>query len=282
MDMGTGLVRAVVVLILSAWAAPLFSQGCPITITGASFSPSLRLMTFNAAIQVFPGDTEDLFGMSFEQRAALIADRVKAEDPDVVLLTEVNQDDSKWVMMDHLQDTFPSYMHVLDADNLLNDSGMMLFSKYVFLTGGGLKSVNGHAGGENQGQHFDFSWVLFSGEDSNGGDYWANKGVGMVRIDNECFPGEVFYVAFTHTQADGSTTQPAGAAAEDFEDRQAQLGKVREVIEATVPPGRRLRDPVFLMGDLNVNGNRFIAPPPLVPFWSGASWEERPWTEWQY
>ncbi|MEM7583067.1 MAG: hypothetical protein AAF560_06780, partial [Acidobacteriota bacterium] len=46
--------------------------------------------------------------------------------------------------------------------------------------------------------------------------------------------------------------------------------------------GRRLRDPVFLMGDLNVNGNRFIAPPPLVPFWSGASWEERPWTEWQY
>jgi hypothetical protein len=66
-------------------------------------SRSIQIMTYNAAIQVAPGDTESQYGMDFEACAALIAEKILLDDPDVVILNEVNQNASKDVFVQKLQ-----------------------------------------------------------------------------------------------------------------------------------------------------------------------------------
>jgi hypothetical protein len=227
--------------------------------------------------------TKYFSGIDEPTRAQLIADRILATDQDVVVLTGVFSDAAKGVFESALAGNGP-YKHyvkkmagvppksdaklgdiVLDDASLgwvndlplffpdLNiealDSGLMLFSKYLFLPiPGGVPhdtvcgSTQCQLEGWNNGASLATAHVGFKVFDyASGFDAVASKGVGLVKIQS---PGGPSYVAFTQTQS--------GAGADV---RLAQFDQIRDVILSGVPLGEMQTDrAVFVAGDLNVAG----------------------------
>ena len=183
---------------------PVHALGCPVTLTSSAVSGSLRIMVYNVAMQVAPGDSEAYFFFDFDERTKVIAKMIKDDDPDIVILNEVNRNRSKEVFQKALQDTYPSYISFLDGPwyNRLNDSGLMLFSKYQFAMPDKTSVTNNRLAFENQGVRGKVNLRLYSGV---GADWWANKGVAMVRILHECDANSPFNIAFTHMQASSPT-----------------------------------------------------------------------------
>ncbi len=255
-----------------------FGLGCPVTLTGATTSNSLRIMNYNAAIQVYPGDSEDFYSLSFEERAEMIAQLILADDPDVVVLNEVNQNASKDVFVQALQNRYPSYVWFVDAPNPLNDSGLMLFSKYKFGEPDRSYIGDGEAELENQGVK---AWVNVSVFDGVGWDWFANKAAAMVSVLNECAGDAPFHVAFTHLQA-SSDEGSDGDYGTKVGERMDQLEIIRDLIEFHVYPGNRPVEPIFVVGDLNINGNRYAKPKRPMFRTTSSGTVELPYTEWRY
>lgn len=228
---------------LALWPSrPAAGQGCPVTLTGATASGSIRIMTLNAAIQVAPGDSEDQYELDFEERAKAIASLILADSPDVVALQEVNADAIKKVFIEDLDGTYPSFVEKLDENDLHNDSGLMLFSKHRFADP--LQSFHGssHVESENQGIPAFINSIVFS--DADGTDWWANKGVGVARILHECDGLAPFHVAFTHMQASHFDDSDPWLATK-METRQKQLAEIHDLIELHVRPDRMRLEPVI-------------------------------------
>ncbi len=257
------------IAVMAVWPrGPAYAQGCPFTFTNASTSGSLRIMTLNAAIQVYPGDSEDQYELDFEDRARAIAALILADSPDVVALQEVNADAIKKVFIEELDGTYPSFVEKLDENDLDNDSGLMMFSKFRFQDPLGSFHGSSHVESENQGIPAFINSIVFS--DANGGDWWANKGVGIARILNECNGNAPFHVAFTHMQASHADDSDPWLATK-METRQKQLAEIRDLLEIHVTPDRMRFEPVFLVGDLNIDGNLFASPPPFFMTPSGGN-----------
>jgi hypothetical protein len=244
--------------------------------------------------------TEFFSGIDELQRAQLIAERILATDQDVVVLNEVFSDAAKDVFVSALAGSGP-YKHYVrklqgvpphpdaklseyvaldddfgwvddfpffpDIDIEPLDSGLMLFSKHLFLPLTGSWVPNDAVCGSNQCQ-FD-GWnngaplpvghVAFKVYDAaNGSDAFASKGVGLVKV---LAPGGPSYVAFTHMQADsefygGPAPDPDAAAA-----RARQLETIRDVLLGAIPLGELKDDrAVFVAGDLNIAGSQRLDP----------------------
>ena len=254
----TAALAVTLVSMLAVWTPAVSGQGCPVTFTGATTSPSLRLMTYNAHFQVDPGCSEDQYPDDFETRAQDIAALILADNPDIVALQEVNADSIKKLFIELLQGTYPSFVEKLDENDLENDSGLMLFSKYRFDEPAGEFINFAEIDFQNQGFPAEVNGLVFS--DAVGTDAWANKGAGMVHVLNECNGLSSFHVAFTHMQADHDGDSDASLAAK-MEARQLQMADIKRLIETHVSLPLMPFEPVFVLGDLNYDGNLFANPP---------------------
>jgi hypothetical protein len=261
---------------------------------------SLRIKTWNLNLQVAPNNTELNYGRSHVDRAKDIALQILAEDPDVVVLNEANDDSARDVLVKELFTRYPHYIYTLDEHDTDNDSGLMLFSKYGFAALD--KTINDE--GFQETWHDGFydeniaSWDIYTSDNTNGADAWANKGFALVRILNECDGSLPFNVGFTHMQSSLPDTE-AWRWFEDFDDRRGQLQTMRSIIEGSISASKRNVQPIYVVGDLNINGSRHHESskrPPFVPvcdydvvgnlFCTGdpdldaVTWN--PYTEWQY
>ncbi|WP_164013865.1 endonuclease/exonuclease/phosphatase family protein [Pyxidicoccus trucidator] len=274
---------------LPAWAL------CP-----APVGASLRIKTWNLNLQVAPNNTESNYGRPHVERARDIARQILAEDPDVVVLSEANEDAARDVLVKELSTRYPNYIYTLDEHDTDNDSGLMLFSKYGFAALDRTLNDEGFQETWHDGYYDEniASWDIYSSDNTNGADAWSNKGFALVRILNECDGRLPFNVGFTHMQSSLPDTE-AWRFYEDFDDRRGQLQTIRSIVEASISQLSRNVQPIYILGDLNIDGSRHhesTVRPPFIPVCGqdfmgnlycdgdpdldAVSW--KPFTEWQY
>jgi hypothetical protein len=240
---------------------------------------SLRVMTINTGMTVArppnPNNpADDVFIQENEERAATIAKRILAHDPDVVVLNEVLDSDAADAFVAELHSRYPSYVEKIDDswDSLLQDSGLMLFSKYPFM-----RFSNEQGDPPESVETLGRAWVVVDGEEQDdtepflhqvifeyreSGDHWAEKGAGLIRFQQRCAANTyTVAVAFTHTQG-GYLDEGADFHVQNWA-RVKNLAAVKWLIEDGLTPSQRTSDWLILAGDLNVNGNpdTFHEPP---------------------
>lgn len=245
--------------------------------------PSLRLMTYNAAFtvtgmpdtniihpvtkQVLEYDDED----DVEERARLIVEGIHRVDPDILVLNEIWDDSAEEYLRDHLKGDYPNYVQYLDGDTIwVQDSGLMLFSKYQFpfiplsfspsptFRPGDGDCIARHATQGDWCDHLGFADFAGSCESY---DCLANKGAGLVRMQNMS-THEEFTVVFTHLQA--------SYGEDDWEDREhqvfvrrSQMFFIEDMINNCLTPHEAQGDPIFMLGDLNINGHTLSDDPSM-------------------
>jgi endonuclease/exonuclease/phosphatase family metal-dependent hydrolase len=166
-----------------------------------------------------------------------IAQKILTADYDVIALNEVFDNDAKDTLVDNLRGTYPHYVSNILFGSALEDSGLMIFSKFPFLP-----LPNTTYQSDVEGTTKDVAFELF--EDFKGFDRHADKGAALVRVqvDSGGQPGRIYTIIFTHFQADSGNE---GIRAKQF-IATAQMANITLVN----PDGENM----FLMGDLNIFG----------------------------
>ncbi|MCI0539227.1 MAG: endonuclease/exonuclease/phosphatase family protein, partial [Verrucomicrobiales bacterium] len=190
-------------------------------------------------------------------RARRLAGRIRATGFDVIALGEVFDSDAKDRLVDELSPTFPHFVRLLNGAELRQDSGLMLFSRYPFVPF--RFGVGGYTpfflSAFSAGLPWaDVAFVTFErchGLARHSGDCFANKGAGLVRIQNTN-SGRIYNVAFTHLDA--------GSDGGDVNAREAQLPQIRVMLQSVLGEALTSED-VFLMGDTNIKGAAFLDRP---------------------
>ncbi len=253
----------------------VFSNIIVVVVTGQyqlDVGESLRLMTFNtqfltsnilSEIGITP-DMESEYGMSTEERAEAIAKAILKLKPlpDIIALQEVFDEDAKDELEDALKGTYPHYVYKLDSNDFIDldeDSGLMLFSRFPFtnLPNDQYKAGDVTAYIKPYGTLKEWDEVAFIEFDEHSyPDSLANKGVGFVRIQVASLPySKYINVAFTHTQASYGGDDMVEAQ-ERATNRRDQLDDIRKIIQGSLNNSHLENEPVFVMGDLNIDGNR--------------------------
>lgn len=223
---------------------------------------NLRIMNLNVHCMgsPFTEDTEEIYDMTLEARMVRVADMIAKIDPDVVAIEDAFFEECKDELERRLAPTFPHFVRRLDKPARLQDSGMMLFSKHPFeafpnpFRNSMSVTVSGRAG------FFDFTevtnfvaWYLFDGalDELRTWDQYAAKAAAMVRIvpTGGC-PLNVVFTHFQADQADGDVEQ-ASSMRTRFKEREG----LKAMVTGTLTPGQLLSEPIFVAGDLNIDGN---------------------------
>ena len=246
---------------------------------------SLRILSYNTQLRSWAME----IGMpptippkiTAEDRAGFIADNILASDfdYDIVGLCEVFDEDAREILVSKLRGRFPHIVGKADYDYVdlhqpsgdltlglmaqwhllgivevesswrLEDSGLMLFSKWPFATLGtaGLDpaviALSEFAGYPVPAVVPAVNFLPF--EDTTGNDSNAAKGCLYARVER--FPGVFTHMFFSHTQADTEVLE------ENRGTRTTQIGKVAKFIELNTG-GVPFSGEVFFMGDLNISG----------------------------
>lgn len=224
----------------------------PTDFEGPTAGDSLRIATFNTHL-ISPIFNKDIFDSEHADADAqmvanaIVYDAQHIQSFDIIALNEVWDEDAKNIIAKTLAPVFPYYVKRLDvgfgtfADaNVgsgttvkvpkIEDSGLMLFSKYPFVkfnVGDPVKSVT-------------FAFHCF--EACSGVDAGAAKGVGMVVAINPN-TNRHYLVAFTHLQ-----DEDPGVVELQMDEIKSLLLRVRHLNPEVV------RGDTFLMGDLNIVG----------------------------
>lgn len=203
--------------------------------------PALRLMTFN--VQLLPSVVTSSGGES-EDRAERVVHALRAlppaEQPDIIALNEVFNEDGRDVLLDKLKPAYPHVAAKLDNCSLGQDSGLMLFSRLPFINlPASLYPFPGMVKGGNI--------AFFSYNDSAGPDSLACKGVGVVQVLTGI---GVVTLLFTHMQAayDGVEDMHRKVRASQMSGIEAVLKLIKGSDSAPWPIA-------ILMGDLNIRGD---------------------------
>jgi hypothetical protein len=230
---------------------------------------SLRLLTYNTAFTATFVSNEDIFKMDDDDRAKIIADRILAQDVDVVTLQEVFVEDAKEEFYKKLSPTFPYVVYKLDPTGPYQDSGLMLFSRHPFVPlprdthqiddptpapgrrGPPTSTIWSGSIVIADGKMTKDAAVIFF-EKSKSWDSYAYKGVGLVRVQNPC-TNQYVTIAFTHLQA--SYDDCAEREQEIAAVRMSQLEDVKRIIKESLHSNQLKSDQIYFMGDLNINGN---------------------------
>jgi hypothetical protein len=226
--------------LLLAAGAISFSSGTLTAIAIAAVPESLALLeclTF--------GDD-----ISFEE-ALPLANEVLERDFDVIAFNEVFDEDARQRLVHLLRPEFPHSIAYISSGPDLEDSGLMLFSKFPF---DNLQNPNAvFTDGTVRGTTDQVAFVEFG--DCSGFDCLASKGAAFVRIRNTRPNAQfsTYDVVFTHMQAAyDSDDEHAGVRKEQFRAIQSL------VRHAT---GDNQTGPLFILGDVNIEGE-------------GANWDE--------
>jgi hypothetical protein len=233
----------------------------PILVIGTkSFGDSFLMGTYN--VQHLPSHFS---AGSDPQNAVRVGKRIKWTGYDVIALNEVFDEDSREKFVDTLKSAYPYRVEYLSGGTAVNeDSGLMLFSRHRFeplpLTTYQVETGTIPPGtGNCEGTHcMRVAYLEYQSCDSD--DCFAEKGVGLVRIKNK--GNNAYYnVAFTHLQA-SYAPEDYPTQLDDLGDAQAQLNvrslqmlDVQDVIEGTLTNSQLQTEPVFVLGDLNIDGD---------------------------
>jgi len=190
-----------------------------------------------------------------------MANAILRAGADVIALNEVFDEDARPVLIQYLSPWYPHYIEKIDNSGDLEDSGLMIFSRYPFtdlptpvspppvLISGGINKIH-LVKAENQGQPFDLGFVRFPAVFGTS-DAVANKGAGLVRIVVPHI-GKPVNVVFTHMQA--SYDDPKDE--EDGADcRAKQLAQIEGLLFKSLGGQRIAKEEVYILGDLNIDGN---------------------------
>lgn len=249
-------------LLAVAWPGHSRAQTfCPNTNT------NIRLLTVNAHCMgtLFDENNEDIYDMDLATRMERIADIINKEDPDVVAVQDAFHDPCRDALAYHLGvkpgAQYPNYVHTLGHWQANQDAGMMVFSKHPFekfaspYKKNTAVTLSGQRGAVAFNESANYvAWHLFEGihNELMGWDRRAAKMVAMVRIRPK--GGCPVNVAFTHFQADGGDGDLDHAL--NMEKRQRELEGARRMITQTLGDSALRTEPVFLLGDLNIDGNQ--------------------------
>jgi endonuclease/exonuclease/phosphatase family metal-dependent hydrolase len=163
-------------------------------------------------------------------------------DYDIIALNEVFDEDARANLVEALRDKYPHFIQKLD-DSLvsiirgkikfkLEDSGLMLFSKFPF------EDVPTQPGRK-------FAFTVF--QESAEADDLAAKGAAYVRIRHSFSDRKAYNIVFTHMQADQKTKHP--------KIRNNQLSQIENLLKTAMTPDQLQMEDIFVMGDLNIIGN---------------------------
>ncbi len=214
-----------------------------------------------------------------------IAERIRKSGYDVIVIQEMWWNEAEEILRDELKDVYPFYVQQLSESGVGEGSGLNIFSKLPFVpiaTSYGstdpLADLTNHdylvgLNGVETECRFVFladphqqqpaactDFVAFQEfEAATGGELWANKGVGHVRVQNPD-TNRIHNVFFTHLQATYSDEHdPDNGAWHGFAERTSQMAQVREFILHGQAGGNDLivfeEQDVFLLGDLNIDGD---------------------------
>lgn len=244
---------------------------------------NIKLVTYNvqqSSPNSHDGEYYDENGNALddEDRATLIANRIRIMDADVVALNEVFDEDSRQIFSDIVGKTFPFHVDYIGGDSDPEDSGLMLFSKHPFLPlgniPGDLKIDEGDIElvsptGKTEDAKDLVAFVSFD-QGCSEYDCYADKGAAMVKLEN-IFTQNPFVVVFSHTQASYGSDDTDDTD-ETVEERRKQFRQIASMLKETLVPAVPVtndqgitvtahdlsalqRMPVFILGDLNVDGN---------------------------
>ncbi len=183
---------------------------------------ALKVMTWN--VEQLPPPIKWNAKSRARKACDLILGLPAREQPDVITLNEVFIQSARSVFVQRLKTRYPHYHRKIGGHAYLQDSGLMVFSKYPFHTlSNGLKVYF---------KRFD---------DAADEDQLANKGIAVVRING---PRGPTVVSFTHMQSGPSQR----------EVRKKQFRQINNALRlnANTPA---LRVNTVLTGDLNVYGH---------------------------
>jgi hypothetical protein len=231
-------------------------------------SHSLRIMTYN--VQMLPASPGQLSGSNDaypvygdnKARATYIGTKIREMNPppDVIVLNEVFESGAAAHFVKALSDNGPydyyvEYLGGYNGDGSIDpsDSGLMLFSRWPFA-----KFPAGHTGdyngssydAENQGWPFEVLFHEFGG--CTGNDCFAAKGAGMVRIHNTD-TGTYFNVVFTHLNANDDNSPDEWT--DGYWARRKNMSSIARMIGSALTPQQLEDELLFVLGDLNINGN---------------------------
>jgi hypothetical protein len=242
---------------------------------------SLRIMTFNAhCTDTTWEDTEDGYGMEQEVRALLMCDRIAAIDPDIVVIVGCFQNSARDSYLRWLSRDYPSRVEWLNNTWDNQDSGMMLLSKFPFIRYDNpyfppdvdSDFIDGVIANKNSFDQSDgyVAWHYYEGDQIMGSDACSARMAAMVRILTPSSERDALgaprqcpvNVAFTHLQADYGDDDKEEREEHQDARRSSLLQSgsmfqvsVEKMITSTLTPDQRHKEAVFLVGDLNIDGN---------------------------
>lgn len=227
-----------------------------------SFEDSVKILTYN--VRMIPETWDDFCcDISNEDRAELIGDLLRTKDYDVILLNEVFDEDSKDAFVNRLGGPYPYYVRKIDKPTDMEDSGLMLFSRFPFeplpnpdwmFSFPLLATPVIEASADGQDAWENVAALVYPSESCYDYDCDSAKGVGLVRVRNT-ETGHIMNIAFSHTQA----SYGDGDCQTEVDGRDIQFDLARQLIEVVLG-GLMYVQPVFMAGDLNVNGDQKYLP----------------------
>jgi hypothetical protein len=221
----------------------------------ANTGDSIRIATFNTQFlpsTVYEKDPKD---------AERMAKRIIASGYDFIVLNEVFDDEAGESFTKHLKSDYPYYIQELDGDTVFAEqSGLAIYSRFPMIDLLNPGCDGDSCGGDCIGSVCDkvAFWVYHVCDDTawpwDIADCDSDKGMALVRIRNP-HTNRVYNTFFTHLQASyfGADTQED--VEEHFETRKEQLRYAVDLLNDHLTEQQYTREDVFLMGDLNVDGN---------------------------
>ncbi len=214
--------------------------------------------------------------LSDEDRTKLIAERIRKSDVEIIALNEVFDEDSRDLFISGLSADYPFFVAYIGNDWDIEDSGLMLFSKFPFAKmdlGSHHTPEDGdvvivQSGVKSESPDGFLGFTEFHCDDSyaddpvwDNSDCYATKGAGIVAIE---VPGisEPLHVVFSHFVASyGSDDHDLNCAKKG--DRQHALHAFRHLVWDAAgvvdSSGEEVFDQdmhyVVAMGDFNIDGN---------------------------
>lgn len=233
----------------------VFVENAPLT-TG----DSVRMVTLNT--RLLPEFLDDFCCVEDNVwRANRFADAILAAGYEIVILNEAFDEDAKGVFVKRLGDIYRSYVEKVDLAGDLEDSGLMLFSRFPFeplpydtFIGGStlLDYVLGSVTASSEGSSWDqVAAIVYPKEPyCCDEDCRSAKSAALVRVKNPV-TGRLLNIAFTHTQASyGSGDCQCEVGARDM-----QLAVLKALIQGSLGNDFNTQD-TFLFGDLNIDGDQ--------------------------
>lgn len=249
----------------------------PMPLWGPGGTGSVRLLKASAGCTYEPGS---------DDRMERVADLVLREDPDVVLVDTVYFNACRSQLINFLDATHPNYFTlnavedhppcrfpmdnsdpdgpterddggaVISGGNYTGSSGLMLFSKFPFEPYPDPFQSNDSCVAVAQGQNDGDTFSDNESTPTNDllGIFYEWSYSAMVRIRP---PGsDAINVVITQLQ-DGETDdgEPCGESWNQMV-RRHQLENIETMIRGTLTQQQRAQEPVFLLGDLGIDGNR--------------------------